>query len=32
LNHEMRYEWRGEATDEELVALTLSYGGNAETG
>ncbi len=26
------YAWRGDATDEELVALTLSYGGNAEAG
>ena len=26
------YAWRGDAADEELVALTLSYGGNAEAG
>jgi ribosomal protein S18 acetylase RimI-like enzyme len=26
------YAWRGDATDDELVALTLSYGGNAEAG
>ena len=32
LNHGVRYAWRGEATDEELVELTLSYGGNAEAG
>ncbi len=29
---EVEYAWRGDATDAELVALTLSYGGNAEAG
>lgn len=24
--------WRGEATDDELVVLTLSYGGRAQAG
>ena len=28
----MRYEWRAEATDEELYELTASYGGNPEHG
>jgi hypothetical protein len=28
----MRYEWRGAATDEELVQLTLSYDDRAEAG
>jgi GNAT superfamily N-acetyltransferase len=28
----MRYEWRADVSDEELVVLTLSYGGRAEAG
>jgi ribosomal protein S18 acetylase RimI-like enzyme len=28
----VRYAWRGEVTDDELVELTLSYGGNAAPG
>jgi GNAT superfamily N-acetyltransferase len=26
------YEWRGDARDDELVALTQSHGGRSETG
>jgi ribosomal protein S18 acetylase RimI-like enzyme len=26
------YEWRGAITDDEMVALVESYGGNAEAG
>ena len=26
------YEWRGEASDDELVTLTESYGGRSERG
>jgi GNAT superfamily N-acetyltransferase len=26
------YEWRGEITDDEMVALVESFGGNAEAG
>jgi GNAT superfamily N-acetyltransferase len=29
---DVRFAWRGEATDDELVALTGSYGGNSEAG
>lgn len=29
---DVSFEWRGDATDEELVALTLSHGGRAEVG
>ncbi len=29
---DIRFAWRGEVTDDELVTLTLSYGGRAETG
>jgi len=29
---DVRFAWRGDATDDELVALTRSYGGNAEVG
>lgn len=29
---EVHYAWRAAPTDAELVALTLSYGGNAEAG
>jgi ribosomal protein S18 acetylase RimI-like enzyme len=28
----MRYAWRGEATDDELVTLALSHGGAAKSG
>ena len=28
----VEFAWRGQATDEELVALTLSHGGNAQAG
>jgi GNAT superfamily N-acetyltransferase len=28
----MRFEWRGEVTDEELFELTSSYGGDPEAG
>jgi len=27
-----RFEWRGDASDEELVALTRSHGGSPERG
>jgi GNAT superfamily N-acetyltransferase len=29
---DVRFDWRGEATDDELVELTLSHGGNAVSG
>jgi GNAT superfamily N-acetyltransferase len=29
---DVRFEWRGEATDDELVALTRSHGGTAQSG
>ena len=29
---DVRFAWRAEVTDDELVALTLSYGGRAEPG
>ena len=29
---DVRFEWRGELTDDELFALTESYGGNAARG
>ncbi|WP_093348428.1 GNAT family N-acetyltransferase [Saccharopolyspora kobensis] len=29
---EIDYRWRGAASDDELVALTLSHGGNPEPG
>ena len=29
---DVRFAWRAEATDEELVALTRSYGGAAQAG
>ena len=29
---DVRFAWRGEADDGELVALTDSYGGNSEAG
>lgn len=29
---DVRFEWRGEATDDEVVALTLSHGGSAAQG
>jgi ribosomal protein S18 acetylase RimI-like enzyme len=29
---DVRLAWRGEATDDELVTLTLSHGGKAEAG
>ena len=29
---DVRFEWRGAATDDELVTLTLSYGGREEAG
>ena len=29
---DIRFAWRSEAADDELVALTLSYGGRAEAG
>ena len=29
---DVTYLWRGEISDAELVALTESYGGNAEAG
>lgn len=28
----LRFAWRGEATDDELVALTESHGGSAQPG
>jgi GNAT superfamily N-acetyltransferase len=28
----VRYEWRGDATDDELVTLTVSHGGRAQAG
>jgi GNAT superfamily N-acetyltransferase len=28
----IRFAWRGEATDDELVTLTLSHGGAAQSG
>src|SRR5690349_11700626 len=28
----IRYEWRGHARDDELVALTESHGGRSEVG
>ena len=28
----IEFEWRGEISDAELVALTESYGGNSEAG
>jgi GNAT superfamily N-acetyltransferase len=28
----LEYVWRGEITDDELVSLTNSYGGNAQAG
>jgi ribosomal protein S18 acetylase RimI-like enzyme len=28
----LRYAWRGDVTDDELVALTESHGGNAQPG
>ena len=28
----VRFAWRGEATDDELVTLTLSHGGAAQAG
>ena len=28
----MQFAWRGEASDDELVALTESYGGRSEAG
>jgi ribosomal protein S18 acetylase RimI-like enzyme len=29
---DVRFAWRGEATDDELVALTRSHGGRAQAG
>jgi ribosomal protein S18 acetylase RimI-like enzyme len=29
---DVSFDWRGEATDDELVTLTQSYGGRAEAG
>ena len=29
---DIRFAWRAEAADDELVTLTLSYGGRAEPG
>ncbi len=29
---DVQFAWRGEATDDELVALTQSYGGAAQAG
>jgi GNAT superfamily N-acetyltransferase len=29
---DVRFEWRADASDEELVALTLSHGGETEAG
>jgi ribosomal protein S18 acetylase RimI-like enzyme len=29
---DVQFEWRGKATDEELVALTRSHGGKAQAG
>jgi GNAT superfamily N-acetyltransferase len=28
----VKYEWRGDISDDELVALTDSYGGNSSPG
>jgi GNAT superfamily N-acetyltransferase len=32
MTSEIEFEWRGEISDAELVALTESYGGNSEVG
>jgi ribosomal protein S18 acetylase RimI-like enzyme len=29
---DIRFAWRGDATDDELVSLTQSYGGSAQVG